>query len=190
MKSSALALIAALPLLVATTGCGLLDRCSSDANSSSSKHVTTFVTPVSEAQLAALLPEVAGLQRETPKTEARAEGKHKLTRAYTEYNKQLDDKVAKLKLEIVDGTHFQAVNSRLAILAHSEGDAHRKAITVKDQKGIQRFLTQTESFEVLMVVGGRFLVTLEGGKDVDKQDINAVLEAVDYTKLEALAKEP
>jgi hypothetical protein len=188
MKSLLTTTVGALVFLLAASSCALFERCSTDDDRSQAR-ATKSVTPIPEAQLAALLPEVTGFVRQTPKTETRTDGHSRLTRAFADYSKEADGKVSTFTLELTDGTHFQAVNSRLAILAHAATDVHLKQIEVKQQVGVQHFKIATERFEVLLVVGGRVLVTLEGNKDVAQQDIVAALEAIDFTKLESLVRQ-
>ncbi len=136
-------------------GCGVFERCSRDEHKT--YDTSKAITPVPEALLASVLPEVPGFVHEAPKTETRTDGANKLTRAYADYTKQADGKATKLKTrDHRRHTIFQAVNSRLAILAHAVSDVHLKQIKVKDQSGVQHFKTATESLEVLLVVGGAY----------------------------------
>ncbi len=145
-----------------------------------------LVPPVPPDVLGALLPEIAGWTRESPRVELISEPV-----AYSKAEAHYRRGDERIELVITD-SGFQPVvlaPIQLFLAAGSEehtGDAVRKTVTIAGAPGTESWTASAGRGEVTALVAGRFIVTAEARFVADLGAARAVVRAVDFHRLAGL----
>lgn len=96
----------------------------------------------------------------------------------------------RVTISIVDGRYVAEAYAPFAVLMHYRGEMaepHKRAIQLAGHPGIEQWTPETGSVSVLLLVGQRFIVTLDG-KHLTPPEVKAWLNAVDVGQLGSWGK--
>jgi len=105
-------------------------------------------------------------------------------RSYTAEDKELN-------IKIVDGGYVQMMYAGVKMAMNFEIDTSEeyvKKITIKGFSGIERYDYEDKEAEVIILIGERFLVQLEGNNFKDASLLTAIAETLDLKGIANLAK--
>ncbi len=98
---------------------------------------------------------------------------------------------ARIKLTITDAGAVAGM-AGMALFAWAgmeidkeDENGYEKTTTIKGYRGFEKFNSSSKSSEVSLLIGGRFIVQLEGD-DVSMDDLKSALDKVDLGKLEGM----
>lgn len=184
MKSAPIVLFVA----ASVSACGLFGKEETESRpAATQRRKVEIVTAVPHEVLATVLPKtVEDWQGDVPQGSLTSAGVHQLSRAGITFKHKRDGTPGAFSLDIVDGTHVPSVNSTLALMAHAVEDVHRMELVVSGYHGVQHWQPQAGTVTAMIVLAGRFLVTLKGNH-VPPQLVKQAVAAIDVRKLESLA---
>ena len=144
------------------------------------------VEPVSFQALQGALPEVSGWTRAQP-TGERMTSPVPFSQAEASYA----NGDAKIDVKIVDAAFNQLLMAPWSMFLASgyekqSASGHEKSVSVNGHPGFERWNSRTRSGELNLVVGKRFLVTLEGDNISDMKVLHDVASSLDAGKLTTL----
>ncbi|MEO6223107.1 MAG: hypothetical protein ABIP90_07635 [Vicinamibacterales bacterium] len=135
--------------------------------------------------LGASFPEVSGWTREEI-TGSTTNFPMKMSEAKTNYR----DGDKRLRLEAVDATLAQMMFAPFSMYlaanySERSSDGYKKGTSIKGEPAFEEVNTKSETAEVTVVVGKRFIVTAHGNRGTSIENVRAVLEQMDFSKLTA-----
>lgn len=144
------------------------------------------VDPVAFGTLAGVLPSVSGWAMDTPEGE-RMTAPFPFSQTQTSYKK--DD--AEIDVKVVDTGFAQMLIAPWSMMLASgysreSSDGYEKAVTVNGNPGFEKWRSNRKSGELNVLVGKRFLVTIEGRDLADTQVLHEFASTMDMGKLAAL----
>jgi hypothetical protein len=176
----------AAPMLLLTafaTGCGLIDRLFGD--NKPKHHKPGPKDPIAAEQLLQVLPPMDGWETLSKESKLTKVGPDEVSVATAKYQKKVDDKLQKLDLQVMDGNYVSSVYAPFALMAHSQGDGmdpHKMRIEIQGQPGLEEWKPESGSVSVLLLVGRRFVIKLQG-EGIPPPLVKQTLEATDVQKL-------
>jgi hypothetical protein len=144
------------------------------------------VEPVRFQDLQAALPEVSGWQRGTP-TGERMTSPVPFSQAEADYT--MGD--AQISVKVVDSAFSQLLIAPWAMFLtagyeRETSDGYEKALNIGGNPGFERYNKGNKDGELNLVLGKRFLVTVEGDNIADTKVLHDFIAKIDASKLEAL----
>lgn len=144
------------------------------------------VEPVSFQELQAALPEVSGWQRATP-TGERMTAPFPFSQAEADYT--MGD--ANINVKLVDSAFSQMLIAPWAMFLTAgyekqTSDGYEKSVTVGGNPGFEKWSTSGKDGELNLVVGKRFLVTIEGDNIADTKVLHEFVSKIDANRLASL----
>jgi hypothetical protein len=144
-------------------------------------------TAVQFEQLIALLPELPGWTRETPRGDQFSAG-ITVSRAQASY-RQGDD--LELDLEIVDTAFSQLLMLPMSMMlmenySERDSDGYKKGMRLAGHPGFEEWRTDSKHGEVTVVVANRFIVKASGNDMPTIDTLKSAIQAVDLGRLAAL----
>ena len=141
--------------------------------------------PVSFRELQGFLPDISGWEKETPKGESMT-APIKFSQAETVYTKE----DARIEVKIVDTamSRMMTLPYQMFMMAgySKESDSgYEKATKVGGNPGWEKWDSESKHAEVGVIVGQRFLVTLDGS-GTDVKSVQDVAGKIDLAKLAGL----
>jgi len=101
-----------------------------------------------------------------------------------------DPSLQKVTISIVDGRYIADAYAPFAVLMHYRGEMnepHKRSIQLAGHPGIEQWSPETASVTVLLLVGQRFVVTLQG-QNLTPPEVKAWLNAIDLGLLGSWGK--
>ena len=143
------------------------------------------IQPVEFEALLALLPDVSGWEKETPKGESMTVPV-KFSQAETAYTKD----EARIEVKIVDTAMAQMLTMPYQMFLMTgystrTSAGYEKATKVAGQPGWEKWDSEAKRAEVGLIVGQRFLVTVDGS-NTDVKTVQDLIGKIDMGKLAAL----
>jgi hypothetical protein len=144
------------------------------------------VDPVSLRDLIALLPAPSGWQREKPAGERTTSPV-----TFTDVSVRLMKGDATVTAKITDSALNQVLLSPYATYLtgnyeHKTDHGYEKAIKVGDAPAFEKWDSGTRSGNLAVIVGGRFIVEIDGSSIDDPKVLHDVLDKTDLKKLAAM----
>lgn len=146
----------------------------------------TPVEPVNWRQLTPLLVDFDGWKADDkPEGQTVSTGQFKITtvsRNYTAGDKEME-------VQIVDGGYVQMAYMAFKTMMNFEVDSSEqlvRKITIDGHPGVEQIEYDDNEAKVMLLVGDRFLVTIEIENVKDSKDAKKIAEAIDLKKLAAL----
>jgi len=144
------------------------------------------VDPVSFQQLETLLPEVSGWEREKPRGE-RMTAPVPFSQTETSYT----NGDAQIDLKIVDSAFNQLLVSPWAMFLTAgyekeTSEGYEKSVNLGGNPGFEKWNSDSKDGELNLVVGKRFLVTIEGNNINDAKVLHDFASKLDTGKLAGL----
>ena len=144
------------------------------------------VEPVSFRELQTVLPEVSGWTREEPKGE-----KMTLPVPFSQTETRYTKGDANVELKIVDSGFSQLLFAPYAMLLSAgyekeSSSGYEKSTTFAGNPGFEKWNKDTKDGQIVVVVGNRFLVTLDGNDISDNKVLQEFVSKVDMSKLASL----
>jgi hypothetical protein len=144
------------------------------------------VEPVRFQDLQASLPEVNGWQRGEP-TGERMTAPVPFSQAEADYT--MGD--ANISVKVVDSAFSQMLIAPWAMFLtagyeRESGEGYEKAITIGGNPGFERYNKATRDGELNLVLGKRFLLTIEGDNIDSTQVLHEFAAKLDVARLESL----
>ncbi|HOQ60607.1 MAG TPA: hypothetical protein PLN93_07240 [Vicinamibacterales bacterium] len=141
--------------------------------------------PVSFRSLIELLPDVPGWEKEEPEGESTT-APVRFSQASAGYTKG----DARIEVKIVDTAMSRLLTMPYQMFlaagySKESTSGYEKAVKVKGQPGWEKWNSESKTAELGVIVGERFLVTVEGS-GADIKDAQAVAGRLDMAKLAAL----
>jgi hypothetical protein len=141
--------------------------------------------PVAFSQLQAFLPDLSGWEKGKPEGESMS-APVKYSEAKTRYTK---DESA-IELKVVDTAMSQLLTLPYQMFLASNyskesGTGYEKAVKIGGNPGWEKWDSEAKRAEIGVIVGKRFLVTVEGS-DTDMKTVQGVLGKMDLSKLAGL----
>lgn len=96
----------------------------------------------------------------------------------------------RVSIDIVDGRYIAEAYAPFAVLMHYRGEVaepHKRAIHLAGHPGVEQWTPETGGVRVLLLVGQRFIVTLDGS-NLTPPEVKAWLNAVDVSQLGSWGK--
>lgn len=145
------------------------------------------VEPVRFQDLQTALPEIAGWERGSPRGE-RMTAPVPFSEAETDYTMGN----ANVSVKIVDSAFNQMLVAPWAMFLSAgyereSSEGHEKSVTVSGSPGFERWNSEAKHGELNLVVGKRFLVTIEGDNISDTKVLHEIASQIDTGKLASLA---
>ncbi|MGQ0735999.1 MAG: hypothetical protein ACT4QD_20390 [Acidobacteriota bacterium] len=144
------------------------------------------VTPVSFRDLQALLPEVSGWQRDEPRGERMTSP---VPFSQTEATYTMGDSTVQLKIVDSGFSQFLIAPWSMFLAAGYEKESssgYEKSVNLGGNPGFERWDSADKSGELNLVVGKRFLVTIDGSGITDTKILQEFASKIDTTRLAAL----
>ena len=143
------------------------------------------IQPVDFEALQALLPDISGWEKETPKGESMT-APVKFSQAETAYTKD----EARIEVKIVDTAMSQMLTLPYQMFLMSgysskTSNGYEKAAKVAGQPGWEKWDSEAKRAEVGFIVGQRFMVTIDGS-NTDVKTVQDVAGKIDLGKLAGL----
>jgi hypothetical protein len=147
------------------------------ANASANVEVVPFET------LGASFPEVSGWTRSEVKGST-TNMPMKVSQASTDYR----DGDKRIRLEVVDAALAQMLFIPFtaflsANYSERSSEGYKKGTSIKGEPGFEDVNTKSETSELTVVVGKRFIVTARGSHGASIENVHAVVEQMDFGKL-------
>jgi hypothetical protein len=144
------------------------------------------VEPVSFRELQTVLPEVSGWEREEPKGE-----KMTLPVPFSQTETRYKKGDASVEMKIVDSGFSQLLFAPYAVLLSTgyekeSSSGYEKATSFAGNPGFEKWDKDTKDGQIVVVVGNRFLVTIDGDDIGDNKVLQEFVSKVDLSKLAAL----
>lgn len=144
------------------------------------------VEPVSFRELQTVLPEVSGWEREEPKGE-----KMTLPVPFSQTETRYKKGDASVEMKIVDSGFSQLLFAPYAMLLSTgyekeSSSGYEKATSFAGNPGFEKWDKDTKDGQIVVVVGDRFLVTIDGDDIGDNKVLQEFVSKVDLSKLAAL----
>lgn len=142
--------------------------------------------PVSFRELQTVLPEVPGWEREEPKGE-----KMTLPVPFSQTETRYKKGDASVEMKIVDSGFSQLLFAPYAMLLSTgyekeSSSGYEKATSFAGNPGFEKWDKDTKDGQIVVVVGNRFLVTIDGDDIGDNKVLQEFVSKVDLSKLAAL----
>ncbi len=146
------------------------------------------VDPVNWRELAPFLIDFPGWEAEGKATGASVSmGAYKVSNAKRSYSSNSSD----LEIEIIDGAFNQMVYAAFNMAITYEvdtSDEYHKKVNISGFPGYETYEYDDEDGEIVLLVGDRFLIQIEGDDIEDNSSLVAVANALDLKGLAQLAK--
>jgi hypothetical protein len=144
------------------------------------------VDPVSFQELISALPDVSGWQRATP-TGERMTSPIPFSQAEADYTKGN----ASINVKVVDSGFSQMLIAPWAMFLttgyeRQTSDGYEKALSVGGNPAFEKWSTSGKDGELNIVVGKRFLVTIDGNNIADTKVLHEFASKLDANKLASL----
>lgn len=144
------------------------------------------VDPVSFRDLQALLPTVSGWTMEKPRGERMTSPV-----AFSQTEATYNNGNQRVEVKIVDsGFHRLLLAPWAMFLAagyeKETSEGYEKSMKIGDNPGFEKWNSDSKNGELNLVVGQRFLVTVEGHRIADTKVLRDFMSGLDTTKLTAL----
>lgn len=144
------------------------------------------VEPVSFRELQTVLPEVSGWEREEPKGE-----KMTLPVPFSQTETRYKKGDASVELKIVDSGFSQLLFAPYSMLLSAgyekeSSSGYEKSTTFSGNPGFEKWDKDSKDGQILVVVGNRFLVTIDGNDLSDNKVLQEFVSKVDLSKLATL----
>lgn len=185
MKRTFLVLLLALAL----PACGFFERLFGGEEEKPA-YQTLAGEPVPDEKLRELLPKMDGWQAQAPQSKTSSIGPQKVSQASASYEQTVGEKTQTVSLEILDGNNVSSIYAPFAVMAHSQGDkldVHKMRIEIDGYPGMEEWKPEAGTVKVLLLVGRRFVVTLNG-RNLTPALVRQTIQAIDLKKLAALAE--
>ena len=143
------------------------------------------IEPVDFAKLQEILPAISGWEREEPRGESMTMPV-KFSQAETAYTKE----EARIEVKIVDTAMSQMLTLPYQMFLASgystkSSTGYEKAATIAGQPGWEKWDSEAKHAEVGVIVGQRFLVTVDGS-NTDAKTVQDIIGRMDLGKLAGL----
>ena len=147
-----------------------------------------LIEPVSFRDLQAALPEVSGWKREEPTGERMT-----LPVPFSQTGARYTMGDARMDVKIIDTAFNQILVAPFAMMLTAgyekeSASGYEKSTTVGGNPGFERWDKDDKDGELTLVVGKRFLVTIEGSDIADTKVLQEFASKLDTGKLTALIK--
>jgi hypothetical protein len=143
------------------------------------------VDPVSFNALIPLLPAApSGFTAEEPRGETTSAMGFKISEAERRYTKGDQS----LHVKLVDGAYNSFIYAGVTMAAqfsHESTEGYEKGVTIDGNPGVEKWSKSSKQGELTVVVGKRFLVTIEASP-VESGYVRSIYGTVDVAKLAAL----
>lgn len=146
------------------------------------------VDPVNWRELVAFLGDIPGWEAEDDaEGESISMGDFKISQAERTYIS--DDK--ELTIKIADGSYVPMMYAGIKMAMNYEIDTSEEYIkktTIKGYPGVEQYEYEDKDAQILILIGDRFIVTLEGDNFEDTSELKSVAESLDLDGIAKLAK--
>jgi hypothetical protein len=144
------------------------------------------VDPVSFQQLETVLPEISGWQREKPRGERMT-----MPVPFSQSEATYTNGEAQVEVKIVDSAFSQLLVAPWAMFLTTgyqkeTSEGYEKSISVAGNPGFEKWNSDDKDGELNLVVGKRFLVTIEGNNINDAKVLHDFAAKLDTGKLAGL----